>query len=276
MSDTNASPMRAEGMFTGVQDYYARYRPPVTRDVAEAILSLCPAEVTNGELLDLGTGTGQVVCAFAPFFRKMYAVELDADMLSRARSDWAALVREEGPTVAWGLCDVADYVVPADANVSLVTTCRSFHWMDQAAILARYSAQTPEQASFAVFGDSSFWESQEQWAIATRTCVQSFLGEQRRARSGTFAHHKRPYAEIVSESPFSKVAETVVTVRRDWRPSQVIGYLYSTTFASRDLFGDRLAEFELAVQEKLAGFVDSSGLLHESADFKIVVGTKPY
>jgi SAM-dependent methyltransferase len=262
-------------MFTGVQDYYARYRPPITREVVDAILGLCPADVCDGDLLDLGTGTGQVVQAFAPFFRTIYAVELDEDMLNRARADWAIADMEPRPRVIWEFSDVADYVAPASASLSLITTCRSFHWMDQAAILNRYSNQSGNRASFAVFGDSSFWESAEPWAIATRKCVQSFLGEKRRARSTTFSHHRRPYAEIVAESPFSNVSEAAVTVARKWTPNQVVGYLYSTTFASRDLFGEALAEFEREVHKALSDFTDAGGFLHEQAIFNIVVGTKP-
>lgn len=267
--------MSGEGMFSGVQDYYARYRPPITAAVVDAILAFCPPDTTSGSLIDLGTGTGQVVQAFAPHFSRIYAVELDADMLSRARSDWAALKIDPRPEVKWEQCDVADYVPPANAGVSLVTTCRSFHWMDQAAILAKYAALTLDGASFAVFGDSSFWESEEPWAIATRECVQAFLGEQRRARGGTFSHHRRPYSEIVAESAFSSVDETVVVVDRTWTSTQVLGYLYSTTFASRELFGDRVTEFESALHDQLSSFADNTGVLRERANFKVVVGTKP-
>ena len=33
-----AGPMTGAGMFAGVQDYYARYRPPITKAVVDAIL----------------------------------------------------------------------------------------------------------------------------------------------------------------------------------------------------------------------------------------------
>lgn len=275
MSD-QANPMRGDGMFIGVQDFYSRYRPPVVDAVAEAVIARCDPDVTTGSLVDLGTGTGQVVHAFAPWFTTIYAVELDRDMLNRARADWAARPENAAsPDVFWEQSDVSEWVVPSSASVSLICTCRSFHWMDQSAILARYAAMTRNGSSFAVFGDSSFWEAPAPWAIATRETVQSFLGEKRRARAGTFEHHRRPYSEIVAESPYSHVQETVVPVDRSWRPNQVLGYLYSTTFASRDLFGTRIDEFESALMERLSEFVDDEGLLSEAAEFKVVVGTKP-
>jgi trans-aconitate methyltransferase len=273
--NNTVGPMSGEGMFSGVQDYYARYRPPITSEIVDTILSLCPSGATDGDMIDLGTGTGQVALAFVSKFRRIFAVEVDADMLARAQMDWNAINPTSSTEVIWEQCDVADYTVPAEASVSLVTTCRSFHWMDQPAMLARYAAQSGPAASFAVFGDSSFWESPQDWAQAVRSCVQSFLGEKRRARSRTFEHHRRPYAEIVAESEFSNVGEATVPVGRRWTFAQVIGYLYSTTFASRDLFGDRVEEFEKAVLEVLASYADERGILTESASFKIVVGTKP-
>ncbi len=244
MNNTTAEQMHGEGMFAGVQDYYARYRPPITPEVVDAVLRLCPANVIHGDMVDLGYWNRPSRSCLFITLQDDLCVELDPEMLSRARTDWDAAKLGSTANVLWELSDVADFVVPSNASVSLVTTCRSFHWMDQAAILKRYAAQTLSQASFAVFGDSSFWESSEAWAVAVRTCVQSFLGEERRARSGTFVHHRRPYADIVKESPFSNVSEAVVPVDRTWSATQVIGYLYSTTFASRDLFADRIGEFE--------------------------------
>jgi len=266
--------MTPNGMFEQTQDYYARFRPPITDDVAGAVLKLSGPEVMSGSLLDLGTGTGQVVRAMAPHFVSIYAIELDQGMLDRAEADWQASEYRHKTEVEWARADVEEYSLPPTARVTLTTACRAFHWMDQASVLRRYATQTASGASFAVFGDSSFWESPQDWAIHTKQTVQSFLGEQRKARSGTFNHHKRPYADILTESPFSLVREAVVQVERTWTPAQVIGYLYSTTFAARELFGNRRTEFEDTLTNSLLPY-QQNGQLLENAHFKICVGTKP-
>lgn len=265
--------MDPEGMFAEVQDYYARFRPPVTSEVVNAIIDLSLPGVTSGSLLDLGTGTGQVVLAMAAHFRHIYAVELDQGMLQRASHDWDQVNLSKASKVEWILADVEDYVLPSSSGVRLVTACRAFHWMDQPKVLMRYANQLPWPASFAVFGDSSFWESSQDWAVLTKETVQSFLGEQRKARAGAFVHHRRPYSEILQESAFSDVRERIVPVTRTWTPAQVIGYLYSTTFGARELFGQRRPEFEATLLGQLQVFT-VNGVLTEQAEFKVCVGSK--
>jgi hypothetical protein len=95
------------------------------------------------------------------------------------------------------------------------------------------------------------------------------LAEQRRAGSGgTFQHHHRPYTEIMEKSPFSKVEEHKVPVRRKWTADAVMGYLYSTSFASPALFGDRPKEFYAAARAVLAKHSDD-GQFTEDNEFLI-------
>lgn len=266
--------MEPQGMFDKVQDFYARYRPPVTDEVADRVLQMAGPVANKGALLDLGTGTGQVVVAMARHFKEVLAVELDKGMLRKAAEIWDLKMEKGETSVRWIQADVEEFAPSTDDNITLITACRAFHWMNQAAVLNRYSQHLPSGASFAVFGDSSFWESSQDWAREVKRTVQDYLGEKRKARSGNFSHHKRPYAEIVAESPFSKVKESRVELTRSWTVDQVIGYLYSTTFASRELFGARRKDFEDCLTDRLNPF-ESDGKLSESATFTIVVGTKP-
>ena len=103
-------------------------------------------------------------------------MDLDERMLERARTDWVARWLADKSDVAWVRADVSKWTIPASEHVSLVCICRSFHWMDQAAILQRYSEMTLPNSSVAVFADSSFWEAPTSWAIAARETIQSFLG----------------------------------------------------------------------------------------------------
>ncbi|MEU5592637.1 hypothetical protein [Streptomyces sp. NPDC020298] len=59
-------------------------------------------------------------------------------------------------------------------------------------------------------------------------------------------------------SAFSHLEVHTVDVDRPWTPQTVIGYLYSTSFASRPLFGDRLEEFELRALTLLTDHADAA------------------
>lgn len=170
-------------------------------------------------------------------------------------------------------CTAEDFAAPAGWQADLVTICRAFHWLDQAAVLARLDSQVAPDGAVAIFDDNSLWNSGTAWARAVRGVVQDFLGEQRRAGGGTFQHHNRPCSQIMEESPFNLVEEHTVPVRRTWTADAVMGYLYSTSFAAPALFGGRLEEFDTAARDVLAGHCDD-GQFTEDNEFLIRIGRR--
>jgi hypothetical protein len=165
------------------------------------------------------------------------------------------------------------FTPPPGWQASLVTICRAFHWMDQSLVLQRLDRQVTPVGAVAIFGDNSFWAAGSPWKSAVRQVIQQFLGEERRAGEGVFRHHDRPYSEILRESPFSDVEEIRVPVRRTWSTESILGYLYSTSFAARHLFGDHLDEFEAAVGDALAGHGDDDTFVEDN-EFLIRLGRR--
>jgi hypothetical protein len=93
-------------------------------------------------------------------------------------------------------------------------------------------------------GDGSLWTARSAWTDALRSLIQEYTGSDRQAgKDRTYAAYDRRYREILAESVFADVEEHTIQVERPWTPQTVIGYLHSTSFASRPLFGDRLASW---------------------------------
>lgn len=154
-----------------------------------------------------------------------------------------------------------------------MTICRAFHWLDQPTVLRTLEGQVTEDGVVAIFGDNGFWAARSEWMVAAREVVQLFLGQQRRVGAGTFAHHNRPFCNVLRESAFNHVNEARVPVRRVWTFDSIIGYLYSTTFAAPHLFGERRKEFETTLAERLAGFSDDDTYV-EHNEFLILIGRR--
>lgn len=256
-------------LFTGTVAYYRYYRPGIPTEVADILHAAAPRHSPR-RLLDIGTGTGLVVEALLDRFDDTIAIDSDTEMLTAAEqslrpriSERARLVLErssaEGFTPPWGW------------TADLVTICRTFHWLEQAAVLNRLDDQVASNGAVAIFGDSSFWTTRSPWKDAVREVVQSFLGERRRAGGGMFHHQDRPFREILRESPFGHVEEARVPVRRLWTSESIIGYLYSTSFAAPYLFGDRRGDFETALTRRLAEFSDDDTFI-EHNEFVILIG----
>jgi trans-aconitate methyltransferase len=260
-------------LFTGAAGYYRQFRPGIPEDVAAALDQAAPARADGPRrLLDVGTGTGLVAEALLDRYDDIIAIDNDADMLAAAESALRPQL-PEGTRLSLVESTAEDFVPPAGWKADLVTICRAFHWLDQAGVLARLDDQVAPDGVVAIFGDSSFWTATSPWKEAVRDVIKTFLGEERRAGSGTFQHHNRPYSEIMEESPFDQVDEARIPVHRTWNAESILGYLYSTSFAAPHLFGDRLPEFETAVKERLTDFSEDDTFPEEN-EFLIRFGRR--
>jgi trans-aconitate methyltransferase len=257
--------------FAGTVEHYRKYRPGIPKDVA-GILDASTPHRHPRRLLDIGTGTGLVVEALLTRFDDIIAIDTDAEMLAAAESAMRSAV-PAGTRMVLERSAAEEFTPPSGWRADLVTICRAFHWLDQASVLARLDDQVTADGAVAIFGDNSFWAAGSPWKDAVRAVIQEFLGEQRRAGSGVFSHHDRPYSEIMEESAFNQVDELRVPVHRIWSTESILGYLYSTSFAAPQLFGDRLPEFEAAVTRTLAAFNDND-TFDEDNEFLIRIGRR--
>jgi ubiquinone/menaquinone biosynthesis C-methylase UbiE len=257
--------------FKGTGGWYARYRRGIEPEVRAAMLARVEHVPRPRGLLDLGTGTGQVLAGLAGEFDDLVGVDTEQDMLDHAHET----LGEAGDRATLLLGKAEDVALPDGFTPHLITICRSFHWMDQPAVLARSSALLAGDGRLMVLGDRSFWTTQGEWKDIVRATIREFLGEQRRAGSGTYAHHDRPYDEVIAASDFSEVEEVVVPVSRTWDTDSALGYLYSTSFSSQRLYSDRLQEFDGLLRARLDAFQRNGRRLDETVDFTLFVGRIP-
>src|ERR1700690_900347 len=76
--------MKDKNLFKGAAKYYARYRPAYPK---RFILDIAKEYKLkgNGYLLDLGCGTGQLAIPLAKYFKNVYAIDPEAEMLAEGR-----------------------------------------------------------------------------------------------------------------------------------------------------------------------------------------------
>ncbi|MDO0936561.1 methyltransferase domain-containing protein [Streptomyces sp. DG2A-72] len=258
--------------FAGTSAYYRRFRPGIPVALAALLDQAAPTDSPR-RLLDIGTGPGFVVRALLPYFDDLFAVDAEPGMLTEAET----MIRPTLDTahrlqMRHALAE--DFLPPEGWRPHLVTCGRVFHWLNQQRFLDRLSEYVAPEGVVAVFSDRSLWTAGSQWQQAVREVVQEFLGEQRRAGDGAFRTPGPPHEEVLRASAFSHVTSTVVPVHRQWKISQVLGYLYSTSFAAPHLFGDRRDAFELAVANALTPFADR-GVLTEDNAFTVLTARRP-
>ncbi|MCF4122017.1 class I SAM-dependent methyltransferase [Antribacter sp. KLBMP9083] len=174
--------------FAGVADSYHRFRPGIPADVADVLTGASPRRRPR-RLLDLATGTGQVVRAMAARFDDVLAVEPDPAMAHLARTTLAAEVPDLAVTVVESPAET--FEAPAGWAADLVTISRAFHWFDRPTVLRRLEPVVRPGGVIAIFSEPSFWEYQSDWTATVRGTVQEFLGPRRRAGRGTSSAPRR-------------------------------------------------------------------------------------
>jgi SAM-dependent methyltransferase len=259
--------------FAGAARFYDRYRPGVPPEVGHILVQAANRDTSAATLLDVGTGTGQVIESLHAFFSDIIAVDPDGEMLALAEQKLSGRLART-TTVHFWRARIEEFEPPRAWRASLVTFCRSFHWIDQPRVLRHLARIVDAGGVIAVLSDRSLWEAGNDWQIATRDLIQSFLGRERRAGEGIFSVHGRSFEDILEESPFSSVEQHVIPIQRTWTFESILGYLYSTSFAAPSLFGERISQFEAELRELLTD-LSPEDRFHEENEFTVLLARRP-
>jgi hypothetical protein len=106
--------------------------------------------------------------------------------------------------------------------------------------------------------------------VAVRV-LRRWLGEQRRAGAGTYGVTKK-HGDYLEPAGFT-LESRQYTVDHEWSVDEIVGYLYSTSFANPALFGDRQADFEADLRAELA-VLSPTGVFGERLDFYMMLGRR--
>jgi SAM-dependent methyltransferase len=241
--------------FKGTAPWYARYRPGYPDVMITHVVERFGLD-GSGQLLDLGCGTGQLLIPLAPHVETAIGMDPEPEMLAEARRSAEAAGITNAVWIEGGSLDL-ERLQPQLAPLQLTTIGRAFHWMDGDATLSALGAMTDSGGGVVQCGEPcEIWSGQREWQIAVREVIQRWLGEERRAGSGTYAARsdRIPWSEgdILARSPFSRVEFQEFAYTRQLDIDGVVGYVYSMSFASPAVLGDRQAGFESDLRETLS------------------------
>lgn len=243
-------------LFEGAAPYYARFRPAYPPSLVQLLCAECGLDGT-GRLLDLGCGTGHLTLPLAPLFQEAVGVEPDPEMLREA--DRLARQRDVR-TVQW-VRGVGEDLPPSLGAFRLVTIASAWHWMDREAVLARVAESLLPGGFLAIVGGgnpASDMASRTPVGVAISEAQERWLGPVRRAGRGTFSHPEERHEQLISRCWSIEPSVSYLPWPQEWDVDRLIGFLYSTSFASRRLLGPNTEAFERDVRQAILS-VEPSG-----------------
>jgi ubiquinone/menaquinone biosynthesis C-methylase UbiE len=255
-------------LFQGTAWYYSRYRagcPDALRSLLVGTFGLDG----RGRMLDLGCGTGQLSIPLSDCFEEVVGMDPDEEMLGEA----ARLSEETGARNVRWVRGSSEDLSPALGAFRLVTIARAFHWMNRERVLDDLYEMLTAGGGVAIIGEPSFWNPTEPWQERVVEVIKRRLGDERRAGTKTFETPKARHEEVVARSRFERREQHTLSYNRAWTLESIKGYLYSTSFASRRLFGDRVEEFESELERTLLD-LNPSGEFRETARLTVILAFK--
>jgi len=260
--------------FVGTAEAYARWRPPYPAALLDWLVHEAPQTPTP-RLLDLATGPGRMALALAGRFAEVWALDLEPEMIAVAR---AAAAEGGIGNVRWSVGPAEAFEAP-EGRFDLITVGEAFHRLDQPLIAAKARGWLRPGGVFATMGGGAILNSWGDWQraaveVARRWTAKRFPNGWAQSRPGVDPAHEA-HIRVVEAAGFRLVADRRFAVRHAWTFEAVLGYLHSTSVASRRILGDEADGFAAALQAALAPFADADGLLQDEIAFGCTLFRNP-
>ncbi|HSD58850.1 MAG TPA: class I SAM-dependent methyltransferase [Methanotrichaceae archaeon] len=260
-------------LFSGTYEFYAKYRPNIPEEVVRIIVEYFNIK-PGDRILDIGCGTCKMAIAMDGKCDEMVCLDSDPEMLKQAKREIERMNLKQKITLV--NCNAEDLIKRKDelGIFKIATICRAFHWMNQNKVLTDLDSLIREDGGIAIIDDRSIWTGEEDWQHAVKKVVQKYLGEERRAGKGTFKEPTEPWEKIISRSAFSIVVLKEVPIIRTWNVESIIGWLFSSSFARPEYFGDQIENFKKDINETLLS-LNPEGVFNEYPHFKLLLASRP-
>lgn len=260
-------------LFSGTYEYYAKYRPNIPEEVIRIIVEYFNIKPSD-RILDIGCGTCHMAVAMDGKCDEMVCLDSDPEMLKQAKREIERMNLKQKTTLV--NCNAEDLIKMRNelGIFKIAAICRAFHWMNQDKVLTDLDSLIRKDGGIAIIDDRSIWTGEEDWQHAVKEVVQKYLGEERRAGKGTFKEPTEPWEKIISRSAFSIVVLKEVPIIRTWNVESIIGWLFSSSYARSEYFGDRIENFKNDINETLLS-LNPKGVFIENAHFKLHLASRP-
>ena len=243
------------GLYRGIAADFARFRPPYPDAVFAHLRARFHLDGT-GRLLDLGCGTGRLALPLARWFEHVVGIDPEPDMLAEA----AAAAGRLGVSNATWVNRRASDLGPDLGRFRLITLGQVLHLVEPVQTLEAAARAAEPDGGIAVIDEEHPDVPSNAWRQAVRAAVSPWLADERRS---LLQRRDEPDEVLVGRSPFTRVEVFRLPYRRATDVDRIIGFVASTSSASRVALGDRWPQAEAAMRRVLLEINPAGTFVHE-------------
>lgn len=238
--------------FKGTANYYAQFRPGYPEDFFKYIKTRHSLN-TSKRILDVGCGTGQIAIPLSPYVKEVIAMDPEPEMINVAKKISNKLNIKNIHYIIGGSNDFSENENSIN-NIDLITFGTSFHWMDGSQTLAKLKDYINPKGGICIVYSQSVWNNPNEWQKIVKETIQDHLGETRKAGSGTYKKRNETFHDSLKKAGFQSIEKKryVVDVTRDL--DNIVGLIYSMSFSSTYVLGDKKEKFEQDLKKRLTQF----------------------
>ncbi|MGN6759512.1 MAG: class I SAM-dependent methyltransferase [Thermomicrobiales bacterium] len=270
--DWYTAPAYPTDAFMGAAWYYARYRVPYPPALLDDLRQRA-AITGTGRLFDLACGPGRVALPLAPFFREVWAVDQEPEMIEVGQAEAA---RRGVTNVRWLVGRAEEVEAPAGA-FELITIGEAFHRLNQWRIAERALDWLVPGGCLATLGCDIVFAGAEPWQALAAAVL-------RRWRGAVPDFGPRPTGQpdkglgrqeaLLRAAGFAGIASYQFAIPYVWTLDTIIGNLYSTSVASQHALGDRADAFAADLRQTLLAH-DARGEYPATLSFGYTLARRP-
>lgn len=253
-------------IYQGTAWYYSRFRPSYPDALVRVLRDTFNLD-GHGRLLDLGCGPGPVAIRLADLFKHIVAIDPEPEMLTEGRAQAA---RAKVSNIEWRHGSSED-LSPALGNFRLVTMGNSFHWMDRARTLEVLYDLIVGRGGVAVVGHGAPIPAPplRPWRRAINGVVKKYVGDRPLPWDPIKGDQEQMemHQAYLARSRFKDVTAYTESFDVTWTIDTMIGNLYSMSFCSRRILGDRVEAFERDLRAAILAVEPSGTLRGEPPEF---------
>jgi len=229
-------------IFNALADNYDAYRPHYPSEALLFLVTLAELD-RSSTVADLGTGTGRLALALAPYVRLVYAIDPASQMLRKLEEN----ARDEGisgiQTIEAGGEDTG---LPTD-SIDLVTLAQSFHWMQKERAVQEISRILKPHQPLVLLWNHSL-DTEKEYYKQLNTCIKQYNPNYMGGADIVSAD----FPEAITKSGlFNKPELYTFPFSIDFTSETYIGYLLSKSYIGAGIPKSKQPEFMTCVHEIL-------------------------